>query len=592
MPIDVRLLRSDDDASQVARWQSLRERVVATKIKDHSSNNNSKANDDGGGGSEETVRRVTQIDHDFRQAQKILNAYKSSCRQQRKRPDPQLLQSHQQGCDELAAALKESLCMIANAVDETLLMATEHAKSLELAGVSSQEEIGKETKSTGIFQSTYRRLIELGALEAIGDLSSNKNSTGQSSFLCWTGLGKDWIHALASCLASETIHLQPLQQVQILQLPTNMPLEMDVLHQMMGCVQRSEDCSICSNPPPDSCDTMRQAPSWLGFLKLQYSDQTLGDKQLPKVLSYSVRATNRQPLTGDAVSSHVLDPREQLRENSFPDSHLLSTQAGTEHDVHNLLMLTSSTYSDSRSAQQEWAARLLSFYQSLLPTNATTGARGDVVRQRVIAPPDLVPAEASRIVIEGYLPKVNTDGNRETTSSKDSGSWVILGYLSNFSDYPTRACRIKNNQQQFCHVIQGLLCSIPETMCWHACYSSIDDDTNKNVGIDLPSALAQHFPRRYPTPLVLPQIRSLEKTKHGRIQIRTIRPPKSDDMTAPAPPTLGPTEPSRLNFGNQENKQERKARVTLIEPYVTLSTDQIRCEALSSPHDFLPFYPS
>ena len=599
MPIDVRLLRSPDNVDQIVGWQLLRSGEVSESssaglLSHNSSRITAKIDDDSNPTSSNTgvatVKRAVQVDLDFRQAQTSLNKYKSSCRQQRKKPDPRILQSLQEECDKLGTALNQLLFKIANAVDEHMMPTR---VSLPAKVVIHKSKIG------GFFQNPYRRLVEFGAWEIVGDIqqiilkggaAAATNDNNSISFLCWAGLGSDWAHAIACCLKS---HLIPLHQalqtsVQIVRLPAQLPLENSILHQMLGCTTPTT-CCVCLNEAINDPNTLQLAPSWLGFLNLKYSDQMFGDKQLPKFVHYSVGDTS-----GDSATSKCPDQREKLQEESFLNNQIFPAEARIEHTLHKILILTSSTYSDSRSAQQELAERLQSFYLSLLPAQADAicSPGRDVVRQRLVAPPNLLPAEASRIVIEGYLPKFRTDKDGtillENTETKREGAWIILGYLSNFSDYPTRACRIKNNQQQFCHLIQGLLCNIPVTMCWHAAYGTDTCVNDKaNLGVTISAALARHFPSVYPNPLELPQSSSLEKTKNGRSQIRAIRPSNIEDSSPTA--KKGLSGQSRI-VQRSNNSEEKKARLALIEPHFTVRAEQVQGEAFSSPSNFLPFY--
>jgi len=463
------------------------------------------------------------------------------------------------------------------------------------------------SKTTGIFQSFYyRRLIEVGALDVIGDLtdlSSGKksNTRHQSSLLCWTGLGQDWACAISNCLNSHfTNGTHPTEQQQLLQLPPQLPLEHDILHALLGCSKSVQgQCCICSSVSMDVSASVAQAPSWLGFLRMKFADQTVGDKQLPKFIYYSCRERTqvRALAAGEDTATtmpSVIDPREEHRRESFPDGSTFKFEASsTQLDVHHILVLTPSTYFDSRCVQKNLADRLLSFYQSLLPAHVVTDSAmvgRVVVRQRVVSPLDLLSAEASRILIEGYLLKQKKS---ERNNGSENGSWIVLGYLSNFSDYPTRACRIKNNQQQFCHVLQGVLCSLPETMRWLTCHGirpAKNSENNEGCwNIFLSDFLAQNFPRHYPNPLVLPQVRALDKTKRGRVQIRTLRTLQTNKMS----PICNCTDSNDVSLqppvakNNEENKPRRAARIVQVAPLVKLTATQIQGEALSSPHDFL-----
>ena len=501
MPIDIRLLRDGSSVDQVERWQNLRRRKTDTD-----------------GGTRIRLEHLILLDQEYRQALKTQNKYKSACRQEKKRPDAELLQRHQQDCDDLLQQLERDLCSLCNAVDETALAAYLWQKSA----------VGGTTINASISKSPFRRLVELGAWEVLGNLQQ-ENTT-----FCWTGTGARWGDALSNYL-KDTV--QQGQRCQELWLPPTFSLEGKAFHDMMGCTKYQPEgaCIVCEK----GTDASFPAPSWLEYLRLQYTDQTIGDKQLPSVLHFRVRRTR------DSAST-MLDAREQLREKS---SSFLPAAKGMESTIHNILILTSSTYVDSRTAQKEWIKRLSDYYLSLLPDDCENPKQH--VRQRVVTPSDLLPAEASRVVVEGHLPATD--------------QWILLAYISNFSDFPSRACRIKNNQQQFCHVLQGTLCSVPETMCWQASHSK--------GSLQFPAALCHYHPDD-----VVPQVKTFDTTKNGRLQLKSI--------------SLEDCKPASAKKKPSSIRKDGPSRIKVLELNGKASNQQIKGEALCTPFNFLPFYQS
>ena len=584
MPIDIKLLRNEQDAEMVCQWQRLRQRQPSH--------------------TDSIIAVVAALDRDARHALSTLNKYKTVCRQERKRPDPNLLQSYQHESDKLALEVQQKLYFVQNAIDESLLSEFQHYDNSLVANINPNSILG----------SPYRRLIEFGAWDVIGKISSStkqkapSDASSSSALICWAGVGMDWAHALSAHL---TFHIrtkaQPQPQLQLLQLPKYMPLEATCFHDMMGCPAAQ---------PPDSCDictagTILQAPSWLTYLKLQYSDQTWGDKQLPKVISYSTTPSYNS--MNDDIGWE--DPRDHLLQKSWA-KHQTSTHASTSLETHSVLILTSSTYYDSRSVQKEWAERMESFYRSLLPPECM-GA----VRQRVVSSLDLLPAESSRMVVEGCLPgTIQADSHKSnntcTNTQAEEQEWVILGYLSNFGDYISRSCRIKNNQQQFCHIIQGQLCKISETMCWQAAHATTAEAEQPPGGhtasssIRFSEALARHFSGAFccndspaisdddhPGEMTLQQTHYLEKAKNGRVQVKPVPLATSRQSTKSAAGQPRAMEASRLHPSNDETSKsstvtaKKSKALPLLEPSNTpASRERIQAELLSSPHDFLPFY--
>ena len=583
MPIDLRLLRSDETLENVRRWYLLR--TSSPSAEGHKKQPAASANT---AREEDPIGLAIGLDGRHREAQKRLAQYKSSCRQERKRPDSETLQSYQKQCEELSCSLRAALWSIGNAVDETLQQ--------DNRSMTIDEGKKKERSVNNLLQSPCCRLLEVGALEWIGDLE-NLSGDSRSGLLCWTNIGLEWSHALSRYLSASLLDMSMnAKQTKNLQLPECLPIEESLAHDMLGCLFREQGkhCPICfqsrlsSTKTTSSIPASIKAPSWLAYLKLKYAEQTLGDKQLPRVLHYSTidhQSYTSPYLPGLAPSSEqrgaefgFLDPREQARKSSFFKYPFPSIPTST---VHHVLILTSATLADSRDAQQEWIEKLAGFYQSLINLEMNDDNKRtpeEMIRQKVVGPSDLLPGEASRLVLEGFLPL--HDSSSKEKDKTDEEYWVILAYISSFLDYPSRACRIKNNQHQFCHVLQGTLCSIPETMAWQA--ENNDHETSeKHNEIRICKELTRYFAAdsdeiNGECTTKLPRIMSLGKTKQGKLQIQPMQIPlkvkKSSETvkrirsrTSSIPTTLENIHPTR---------------------------EQIQLEALSSPFEFLPFYSS
>lgn len=586
MPIDVRLLRNAESAEWVRRWQHQRRRRRRSEHDEKI-----------------TVEDAIRLDQNQCEALKKLNQYKNACRQQRKRPDPVQLESYQRESNDSSLKLRKALWSIANAIDETLIPDVEE----EILVDASISRAHKEIRAKNAIEFLYQPLLEIGVLECIGTICSLKN--GQSGMLCWSRLGMDWSSALSRHIWS-SMSLSTQKGLTILRLSELLPLEYASLHDMVGSpLQFRRSCTICSIHPSASCECPNSvdleedilAPSWLSYLKLNYCGKTLGDKQLPKVTMYVSPSTLMENDNGHAKHCFV-DQREQQRRASFPCPSAFSR---IQYEIYQVLILTSATWADSRGAQQEWMNSLMEFYYSLVGP-AVRAVNKCLLRQRLMPPCDLLPGEASRIVLEGFIEdpisnvaagvdNKNNDDTADDTEDEQVGNWVILGYLSNFLDYPTRSCRIKNNQHQFCHMLQGVICSIPETMRWQMNVNAFGDGS-----VAISESLTKYFPCNYSEDtstcessvplrsLVLPKTRTVITTKNGRYQIQDLLQAETPLYDIVSPTTIGksgklqPTNKARVS-----SKVKSDGNRVLQGPPTKM---QIQCEALSSPFGFLPFY--
>ena len=161
---------------------------------------------------------------------------------------------------------------------------------------------------------------------------------------------------------------------------------------------------------------------------------------------------DRQLLVGHVVtttssSSLLLDKRELARVDSFKRDKKRSWFQQTTGERIEVFCLTGNTLGESNAMQLRMANAIVDFYQSLLVADNDEPR----LRIRTATPPQLLPCEASRVIIEGSMAK----------------NLVTLGYVSNMTDYSTRGCKTKvGGSLGFCHMVHGVVCGIPETLEW------------------------------------------------------------------------------------------------------------------------------
>mmetsp|Transcript_12794 Transcript_12794/g.19833 ORF Transcript_12794/g.19833 Transcript_12794/m.19833 type:complete len:427 (+) Transcript_12794:2214-3494(+) len=159
----------------------------------------------------------------------------------------------------------------------------------------------------------------------------------------------------------------------------------------------------------------------------------------------------------------------------------------------DMFALTACSMDEAQRVQLQMVQQIIDFHQSLLLPLTTRNEEEKhqskpLLRTRIESPWHLLPCEASRIVIEGYLPppslttanttkKMNKKNKKNPTSSTttvtgDDDSYVVLGYVSNFTDYLSRPCQTKygtsakGKDTEFVYTVHGILTRLSSTMNW------------------------------------------------------------------------------------------------------------------------------
>ena len=323
-------------------------------------------------------------------------------------------------------------------------------------------------------------------------------------------------------------------------LPSSINLESSTAQSLMGC-------------SPSGClsSSTIAAPPWVAA-SLLHDQKTYYDRQLPlgQVIS-----------TTTSCSAVIIDEREEARLSSFRKSKRKSWIQLCPGQRIELLCLTGNTISESNAMQREMTKGIVEFHQSLL-VNIDASCE---IRLRAVEPPRLLPCEASRVAIEGIVGK----------------SFATLGYVSNMTDYSTRACKTKiGGTLAFCHTVHGVLCGIPGTIEWMLQHNVLG--YNGELGVAVPPSLSCRVQEHLGmTPeegiLLLPFVRRIQYSMNGKVK-------RTERGTASKPRVI-------QSHSNPNERHPTKIIRPKKEPFVRgvpVTAQDIENERLSCPFDFLP----
>lgn len=326
-------------------------------------------------------------------------------------------------------------------------------------------------------------------------------------------------------------------------LPESISSESSIAHSLIGCLPSG--CPFC-----DCTDSKIIAPSFVAA-SLLHQDKTYWDRQLP--VGHVVTTTTSSSLA-------LLDKRELARVYSFKSDKKRSWSKQTTGERIEVFCLTGSTLGESIAMQLRMANVIVEFYQSLLVADNDEPP----LRIRTATPPQLLPCEASRVIIEGSLEK----------------KLVTLGYVSNMTDYSSRGCKTKiGGSLGFCYTVHGVVCSIPETLEWMLGQNVTED--SKELGIAIPSQLSVLLQEQLGQTslegvLFLPFLRRVHHGKDGKVT-RTELSPASRPRIMQARGQLE-TQPIGIS----------KPRKTVFVREGPSTARDVADERMSCPFDFLP----
>lgn len=333
-------------------------------------------------------------------------------------------------------------------------------------------------------------------------------------------------HALSVCRNHST-----LSSFSPTIVPPSLRIDVSTAHSMMGCNNlSSNECPVCK-----STETI-EVPPWVAVSLLNEKKKYF-DRQLP--LGHVMMTT----------SASAADERERARLDSCQGkSWARQCQHGERIE---LFCLTGNTLSESNTVQLEMANAIAEFHQSLLVDKTEC----DCISLRAVEPRQLLPCEASRILVE------------------DKTIGVILGYVSNMTDYCTRATNTRI-ASEYCHTVHGVLCSsIPETMEWMLQRNVVEHEDELGIGVNYPLSIQVQeqlglFPPKEGV-LFVPFFQRLHRgSKNG-----TLKRTELSNVSKP-----------RVIATNEKRPGKNQPFVVRESP----TAQQLRDERLSCPFDFLP----
>jgi len=329
-------------------------------------------------------------------------------------------------------------------------------------------------------------------------------------------------------------------------LPPSIEMESATAHSIMGC--SLSDCLLCA-----SSTSSVLVPPWVAA-SLLHEETKYFDQEIPV----------GQVITTTLCSGVAIDEREVARLQTFQSMQKTWVQQCLGDRIE-LFCLTGNTISESNVMQREMVDSIVEFYQSLLLVHHDSSSYE--IKLWAVEPPQLLPCEASRVVVQGMLGK----------------SVVILGYVSNMTDYSTRATKTKiGSSLGYCYAVHGVLCCIPETLEWMLQHNVIDYENEIGIGISPSlSGMVQEQLGMSPAEgvLFLPFVRRIHvNKKNGKVK-------RTELGNASAPRVIqSSSNPVEACHTTESGRLSRK-------PFVRegpLTAQDIQDERLSCPYNFLP----
>jgi hypothetical protein len=385
--------------------------------------------------------------------------------------------------------------------------------------IKEYEPSHEEERSEGNLSSDFEQLMFcIGGYEDVGKLS------------VLTARGRHMIHALEQFLLDSCRYMGDLQSSETYEVPLMLSIPMDVYKRRGSMTQQStvDDESIVG-------------PSWIYLIEHQLATgATYFDKSLPQ---------SHLLLCHKDIS---LPPSTTCTNNKNQPALFWYENLAIQHYIQVILVTGPSLEVDSRPLQLAWMEHVQTMYTQLAPSAQLI--------LRSIPSDQLLPTEASRIVLEGYLSHSNSNKNNTKTTV------VELASLSNLLDYPSTGMKHGNSLDKQCvHVLQGKVGLVGEVLEWVLQHCPLDDNDDQ-TGVALPSCLDLQDDSK------INFCRRIIQKKGGRRFVQPI-------ITASSPPeTPRDIKPKVVN---QQRDEEISTRIT---------AHDIQLEAATCPFTFLPFY--
>jgi hypothetical protein len=443
MPIDLGLLGTEDEGGNidlVLSWQALRR----SHCRDRASS--SAADQD-----QEPLFRIQLWDlerrhvlksleqhrHRLRESQRLLSPIAAASDTDRAAAKAQIRKLQKETLPELESQLSR----LTNQVDEALWRV---GNEVDTAIMRDSSKSSIETPETPDHESVIDPLFCLRGYEMLGKMTI---LTGAGAIL-----SRSLTDAIIECLSFELVRLAG-----------SLPEDPSNIHLLFGCGRQNRIpiCSVCRERTiAESRPVCFEAPS-VGLLSMRHQNKTYWDRQLPL------------GITCTTLCSSTFDPRERARIDTFKKSKRKRPWFQNTHDDRvEVFVLAGNTMAEAREVQLMLANKICSFFLSLLGETSSS-----LVRLRTLSPDELLLAEASRVLIQGFLPSLNR--------------CVTLGYVSNFTDFISRGIKTKCGDNGFVYTIHGVACSVPESIEW-VLQNNVTEHQNE-LGVALAPLLAKGF---------------------------------------------------------------------------------------------------
>ena len=320
------------------------------------------------------------------------------------------------------------------------------------------------------------------------------------------------------------------------------------LHSLLGCQPTSVPCPQVSIAAPSF---VRQA--------LEEKSRTYWDSQLPR---------KRLFLVSDSNPSQNLS--EEQRIASFGRHTTRNWFHRCKASRVELSIMTTPRLEESRKAQRMLADQIKDLFESLLVTHTpllVSERLDSPVRISSVSPSELMPCEASRLLVQGFL----------------CGEYATLGYVSNFGDYLSRDLKIRcgGATGEFVHMVHGALCSSAEILEWIG-HNNLVTMGSDDGGVGLPRAIGD---------------RCFEPSIDASYDVwvvpfvRRLRTGGKAGKKAAIDQLKGAGQPRPILFGTQKSDRPKVATARRISCQVygeKATNDEATLERLSCPFDFLP----
>ncbi len=407
-------------------------------------------------------------------------------------------------------------------------------------------------------------------------------------------------------------------QLQYLDVPATVPLQPpSLVHSVMGY----HEGFITPGHEADNCGDGGVCGGVCGGYSTIESTSTCVPSNIVSAMVHRNKTFTDRELPKTFISSTSFTSEEA----NIQIGHKKLSLAHTTKRIE-VTLLSACNLGLSTEAQDGMVKNILEFYQSLLTTSTDiTNLKAEIchleskgcsssssnretpllLRARCVIPSELEPNEARRIIIEGFLPSTK--------------SYIYLGHVSNYTDYISRALKIKcggrNGQPtEYAHLIHGTILCCHGALQWCTENNIVSVKTGGDTppsaggaekmntplqrnGILIPPSLknfmnvdtiTQGFSSKEysDTLLFIPFIRELVRRKGGKIcSNEFIRGSKGH------PTWLHSRKDTTLQHRTDGRNHNRgNIAETNTEQNLKLQLPSVKDEAACNPYDFLPLY--